>query len=376
MSRKYRAVVIDGRKVIKNAAAAMIGIAAASVIIFTAKLSGIKIGNAQPQSKSESTVWATAKAAVSKLFDPWNTISGEFAFLKYKTEEDETKTVFNESGADKKATLEKTGIVVGLSGELPIQAIDSSQKSVIGTDKNKILIKNETSYQVNTQELLAESLSFDMNGAGPKVLIVHTHGSESYTSENTDFYIQGTGDRNTDTEFNVVHVGDEMTKVFEAAGVEVIHDRTMHDQPSYNGSYASSLAAIQKYVEEYPSIQVVLDIHRDAIVYGDGTKAKVVTEINGKETAQLMFVVGTNAGGLTHDNWRENLKFAVKLQNAINKKYPSLMRGINLRRERFNGHMTRGSLIIEVGTSGNTLEEAVRGATLAAGVIADFLNGI
>ena len=376
MRRKYRAVVIDGRKVIKNTVAAMIGVAAASVIILAAKLSGVKIGEAEPQSKAESTVWANAKAAAAEMFDPWHTVSGEFAFLKYKTGEAETETVFSETDADKKAVLEKTGIVVGLSGELPIQAIDSSQNSAIGTDKNKILVKNETSYQVNTKELLEEALNIDMSIAGPKVLIVHTHGSESYTPKNTDFYIQGTGDRNTDTEFNVVHVGDEMTKVFEAAGVEVIHDRTMHDQPSYNGSYASSLAAIQKYVEEYPSIQVVLDIHRDAIVYNDGTKAKVVTEINGEDAAQLMFVVGTNAGGLTHDNWRENLKFAVKLQNAINKKYPSLMRGINLRRERFNGHITKGSLIIEVGTSGNTLEEAVRGATLAAGVIADFLNGI
>lgn len=375
MSKKYRAVIIDGRKVAKNAASAAIGIAAAALIITGARLGGVRIANMNNSAKGGGGVLAFAAEKISARLSPWNTVSGELSFLKYGGGE-ETEAVFNEIDADKEAVLPRTGMVVGSSGELPIRAIDSSQDSAIGTGNDKILIKNETQYEINTRELLNERLGLDMSKAGPKVLIVHTHGSESYTAEGKEFYIEGSGDRNTDTQFNVVYVGDKMTEVFEKAGIEVIHDRSMHDQPSYNGSYASSLAAIEKYTGEYPSIQVVLDIHRDAIVYQDGTKAKVATEIDGESVAQLMFVVGTNEGGLTHDNWRENLKFGVKLQNAINKKYPSLMRGINLRRERFNGHMTKGSLIVEVGTSGNTLEEAVRGATLAAEVIADFLSGI
>ncbi len=369
MSKKYRAVVIDGRKVIKNTVSALVGIAVSSAIIICAKVGGFRldIPEFRAPKKEKSSV-----SLADKLFDPYNIIASEFAFLKFPQEK--TQQVFNEDNADRKAVLEKTGTVVGLSGELPISEIDSSQNKAIGNDK--ILIKNETNYSVSPNELLSEELGMDMSKTGPKILIVHTHGSESYTEEGREFYIEGTGDRNTDTSFNVVQVGDKVAEVFEKAGLEVIHDRTMHDQPSYNGSYGSSLKAIEKYTEEYPSIQIVLDIHRDAIVYQDGTKAKTVTKIDGENAAQLMFVVGTNQGGLTHDNWRENLKFAVKLQSAINKKYPSLMRGINLRRERFNGHTSKGSIIIEVGTSGNTLSEAVRGATLGAEVMADFINGI
>lgn len=368
MSGKYRAFVIDGRKVIKNTVSGVLGIALAALIISGAKLGGVELSAKKDNfSESNQTV-----SRASELLSPFRAVCSEAAAFKYATAN--TEAVFSEQKGESKPTLEKSGTIVSLTGELPIKSIDSSQQKAIGTEK--ILIKNETEYSVSATELLNEEIGLDMSRQGPKILIIHTHGSESYTPEEKEFYTEGTGDRNTDTEFNVVKVGDEMTKVFEKAGIEVIHDRTMHDIPSYNGSYQSSLGSIESYTAKYPSIQVVLDIHRDAIVYGDKTKAKVVTKIGGKSTAQLMFVVGTNAGGLTHDNWRENLKLAVKLQSAINKKYPSLMRGINLRRERFNGHTTKGSLIIEVGTSGNTLSEAVRGASLAAEVIADFLNGI
>ncbi len=374
MSRKYRAFVIDGRKVIKHTVSVIIGIIASVAIIMGAKAGGVKLEMPdfnETEIERKETVTKKRDFSLSGIFNPWRIVSEEFTFLKHT---EKALPVFNEKNADKKSVLPQNGTVVGLSGELPIKEIDSSQKKAIGTEK--ILIKNETNYSVSPNELLKEKLGLDMSKTGPKILIVHTHGSESYTEEGKEFYTEGTGDRNTDTSFNVVFVGDKIAEVFERAGIEVIHDRTMHDQPSYNGSYGNSLKAVEKYTEEYKSIQVVLDIHRDAIVYQDGTKAKTATEIDGKNAAQLMFVVGTNEGGLTHDNWRENLKFAVKLQSAINKKYPSLMRGINLRKERFNGHTTKGSLIIEVGTSGNTLKEAIYGATLAAEVIADFVNGI
>lgn len=363
MKRRYKYYVINGRRLMKNAVSVAIGIGVACGIITGARLGDIRVDVPQNQEKE------VKEEEPQKSFSLKNIVLNEFQFLKYLTQ-GQTKSVFNEIDADRQV-LPKSGIIVGLSGELPIREIDSGQNKTIGSEN--ILVKNETQYSVNTKELLKEKLGLDMTVSGPKVLIIHTHGSESYTEEGKEFYIEGTGDRNTDTSFNVVRVGDKITEVFEKAGVEVIHDRKMHDQPSYNGSYQSSLNSAERFIKEYPSIQVVLDIHRDAIVYGDGTKAKTVTEINGEKTAQLMFVVGTNEGGLMHDNWRENLKFAVKLQNEINKKYPNLMRGINLRRERFNGHLTKGSLIIEVGTSGNTLNEAIRGATLCAEVIAGFL---
>ncbi|MBR2916313.1 MAG: stage II sporulation protein P, partial [Clostridia bacterium] len=338
------------------------------LIINLAKIGGVRLDiNQEIKPKQKST----SSFSVLKWFSVDEIIKSEFKILNFAVT-DKTESVFSEE--EDKITLPKGGMVVGLSGELPIKDIDAGQNRTAGSEE--VLIKNETSYSIDAEELLSEKLGLNMSGEGPKVLIVHTHGTESYSKEGAEFYVEGTGDRNTDTSFNVVAVGDKMTEVFERAGIEVIHDRTMHDKKSYNGSYASSLEAIERYTKEYPSIQVVLDIHRDAIVYSDGTKAKTVTEIDGEKVAQLMFVVGTNEGGLTHDKWRENLKFAVKLQNAVNKKYPSLMRGINLRRERFNGHTTKGSLIIEVGTSGNTLSEAIRGGERCAEIVADFLNGI
>ena len=364
--KRYKAVVIDGKKVIRNAVSGLIGVAVFMIIINIAKAGGyrleIKRETLPPKEKSTSRLSLGNWLSLDEL------VKREFRVLKFLGQ---TESVFNE---EEKIALPKTGMLVGLSGELPIRDIDSGQNRT--AKDGEILIKNETSYNVDYKELLSEKLGLNMSENGPKVLIVHTHGTESYSKEGAEFYIEGTGDRNTDTSFNVVAVGDKMTEVFERAGIEVIHDRTMHDKESYNGSYASSLKAVERYTEEYPSIQVVLDIHRDAIVYSDGTKAKLITEIDGEKTAQLMFVVGTDEGGLTHDNWRENLKFAVKLQSAVNKKYPSLMRGINLRRERFNGHTSKGSLIIEVGSSGNTLSEAIKGGERCAEIIADFLNGI
>lgn len=239
---------------------------------------------------------------------------------------------------------------------------------------SKIVIRNETNYTVDIQSLLSAPLKLDLKGKGPKVLIVHTHATESYSPKGAESYQAGVSDRSQDSSRNMIAVGDAAKAVFEKHGIEVIHDKTLHDHPNFNGSYANSLKTVEGYLKKYPSICVVLDLHRDAFVYEDGSKAKFVTEINGQKTAQLMLVVGTDAGGLDHPHWRENMKLALKIQSRILEKYPGLMRGVNLRRERFNGHTTKGSLIIEVGSSGNSLDEAVRGITLGAEEIAKLLK--
>ena len=255
----------------------------------------------------------------------------------------------------------------------PISRLDLGQKTKLGGSTSKILLGNQTSFSVNIDEKLNAPRPVNLSSDGAQILIVHTHSTESYSPDGADSYDINTGDRNTDTSKNVVAVGDAVTEIFEKRGIKTIHDRTLHDYPSYNGSYASSLQSIESIISENPSIKVVLDIHRDAIVYSDETKAAAVTEINGERCAQLMFVVGTNEGGLYHPDWGNNLTFAIQLQNKISEKYPTLMRYVNLRKERFNQHMTSGSLIIEVGTSGNSLEAAIRGASLGADVIADYL---
>ncbi len=255
----------------------------------------------------------------------------------------------------------------------PIKAIDlSPDKSRSG----KIVLGNQTSYSVDINEMLASPLSITMSVSGPKVLVIHTHATESYAPHGSTIYDITASDRSQNTDENVVKVGETFCEILNRKGIETLHDKELHDYPSFNGSYAHSLAAVEAYLKKYPSIQIVFDIHRDSIVYSDNTKAKPLTQINGKDAAQLMFVVGTDEKGLEHPHWRENIKSAIHFQHAINQKYPTLMRHINLRQERFNGHTTKASMIIETGASGNSLPEAEYGLSLAAECIADYLNEI
>ena len=185
-----------------------------------------------------------------------------------------------------------------------------------------------------------------------------------------------TGDhRTTDTRYNVVHVGDVMAEAFGEAGISVLHDRTLYDYPSYSGAYDRSLAAIQSYLAQYPSIRFILDVHRDAIEDGQGNEYKVVSAVEGEGTAaQLTLVVGSDGGGLTHDHWRENLKLAAALQEDLLAEYPTLMRPVLLRNSRYNQHATTGSLLVEVGAAGNSPEEAALSARLFAERMTEVLR--
>lgn len=239
-----------------------------------------------------------------------------------------------------------------------------------------IAIGNETSYGIDIAAMLSSKPRLSSIGNDVKILITHTHATEGYSTTGDEFYDVTASDRTQNIKENVVAVGERMAEVFETNGIKTIHDTELHDVPSFNGSYAHSLSAVQEYIKKYPTIEIVFDIHRDSIVYDDKTKAKTVTEIDGKKAAQLMLVVGTDENGLYHPNWRENVKSAIHFQNEICKKYPTLMRHINLRKERFNGHTTAASMIIEVGTSGNTLPEALNGIEFAAESIAQYLKSL
>lgn len=282
------------------------------------------------------------------------------------------KGVVLSNNEEKKDKSKEEEIQIPEENRAPIRSIDASQKI---SEAMPVAIANETSYGINIAEMIASPPTFDTSMAGPKVLIVHTHATESYAPEGAQVYDITASDRSNDTVKNVVAVGKRMTEIFEDYGIETMHDETLHDVPSFNGSYAHSLDSITKYMEKYPSIQIVFDLHRDSIVYNDKTKAKTVSEIEGENAAQLMFVVGTDENGLYHPNWRENIRSAIWFQKTIADRYPKLMRHINLRRERFNGHTCPAAMIIEVGTSGNSLEEALHGIELAAKSIAELLVG-
>lgn len=244
--------------------------------------------------------------------------------------------------------------------------ITSEVKKVI----KGVEVTNLTDFQVDPNDYVKGELAFSLDNQGPQILIIHTHTTESYSNEK---YLKDAPDRDLDEEKNIVAVGKAMAEVFEKNGISVYHDKTVHDYPSYNGAYQRAATTIRNDLEAYQGIKAVLDIHRDGITREDGTKVKLLTEINGIDTAQVMLVVGTNTN-LTHDNWRENFKFAAKIQAKAIEMYPTLMRQINLRKERFNEQMTLGSLIIEVGTNGNLLSEALEGGKDIAEVICAVLK--
>ena len=221
-----------------------------------------------------------------------------------------------------------------------------------------IRIDNATDYTIDTAQLLTEGPPQTLTKGEPQILIVHTHSSEAYTMDDFDRYTPSDNTRTQDTKYNVVRVGDALTDALRKHGLEVIHDRSIYDYPSYTGSYTRAGEAIEQYLAKYPSIAMVIDLHRDAIGSGD-VVYKTLAEDEDTPCAQTMFVVGTNHSGLEHPNWEENLKLALYLQAAVHTAHPTLQRPIKLVKERYNQQLTTGSLILEVGSNGNTLAEAL-----------------
>jgi stage II sporulation protein P len=209
---------------------------------------------------------------------------------------------------------------------------------------------------------------------GPQVLIVHTHTSEAYTPSDGNRYEASDTMRTQDPNFNILRVGDVLSAHLEEAGLSVLHDCTVNDYPSYAGAYSRSGAVVEQALAEHPSIRMVIDLHRDALC-SDTVVYKTVAELPDAEPcAQVMFVVGTDSLGLEHPDWRENLKLAVWLQNAVSQRHPTLLRPIDLVRERYNQHLSRGMMLIEIGSSGNTLPEAVRAAELLGDAMGSALS--
>lgn len=242
------------------------------------------------------------------------------------------------------------------------------------TVAGRVYISNSTDHELEIQKL-SEPFDAGLTDEEPQILILHTHGSESYTPvPGTE--IEYSGDhRTTDNRYNVVAVGDAMARVFGELGISVLHDRTLYDYPSYSGAYDRSLAAIDSYLAQYPSIHFVLDVHRDAIEDTEGNEYKVISPVEGAgNAAQITLVVGSDGSGLEHPRWMENLKLAAALQQHVSQMYPTLMRPILLRNSRYNQHATTGSLLLEMGAAGNSPEEAALAGELFARQMAELLQ--
>ncbi|MGM9937432.1 MAG: stage II sporulation protein P [Candidatus Ornithomonoglobus sp.] len=378
--RRFRTYVIT-KKTLVRAGIISGGIAAAVGFIFAAKSFAPPAVPAFSGSTDISeAILDEGMPKEDEPFDLSGFISGILGFDKDKPETiiESSSAIFDEAGRNTQSPEvsekpEKTEEPAITDPPKPVEYAGDklpSHDEIIAAHELKI--NNATNYDVDADALCAEPLEISLDNSGPEVLIMHTHTTECFTGDE----MAGESERTTDEAHNMCAVGDVIADTLESYGIQCCHDKTIHDYPTYQGSYTRALDTITSDIEKYPSIKVVLDVHRDAYVYSDGSKLRVAAEINGRETAQVMLVLGTDSMGLYHPYWQKNLSLACKVQSAANIMYPGMMRPIDLRRERFNMHVTTGSLLLEVGSNGNTLDEAMSsGEYIARALAAALLNG-
>ena len=240
-------------------------------------------------------------------------------------------------------------------------------------DGAAVAVYNLSGLDPDMASLITQPLQWQLRSGEPTVLIIHTHATESYTKQGEN-YTETSAFRTLDEGYNMISIGDRVAEILSSNGIAVLHDRDLHDYPSYNGSYADAREAIEEYLQRYPTIQLVLDLHRDAS--GDlDNQFRPVVQVDGVPTAQLMLVMGTDASGQSHPHWQENLALGLKLHMTLEAQAAGIMRPLCLRSQRFNQDMTTGSLLIEVGAAGNSHAEALRAAEQLAYAIVTLAAG-
>ena len=240
-------------------------------------------------------------------------------------------------------------------------------------------IKNNT--RQTAADIAAEAaqplpFAIEKDSAAPQVLIMHTHATEDYRLSAGLWFTPGDGARSTDRSINMCAVGRVMADTLNAAGICTLHDETLNDYPSYTGSYANSRAVVQRYLAQYPSIKVVLDVHRDAIETEGGSRMAPVCTVDGRQAAQVMIICGCDNGGSVQlPDWRQNLRFAAAWERSMEGMYPGFTRPVLFSYRFYNQDLTTGSLLIEIGGHGNNLNEALYAGQLAANGLVQALLG-
>ena len=235
-------------------------------------------------------------------------------------------------------------------------------------DQAFVQLRSDSGQSADLPAALLQPLQWELCDEEPTVLIIHSHGSESYTQ--TETYAESSPYRTLDTGYNMISIGDMLTAQLESAGIGVIHDRTMYDVPSYNNAYVQARTAIESHLKAHPSIQLVLDLHRDAATDTAGNQIRYTVATPEGEAAKLMLVLGTN-----HDGWTGNLALAAKLQVQLERLCPGISRPTNLRAQRFNQDLCPNTLLVEVGATGNTRQEALTATKLLAQAIICLASG-
>lgn len=232
----------------------------------------------------------------------------------------------------------------------------------------------ESFYELNIENLLNEGADLKIKDVSkPTVLIYHSHTTECFTLLDVGYYTKSTDLKTKDINRNMVRVGDEICKVLESRGIGVVHDREIHDE-DYNSAYDSSRQSVEKYLEEYPTIEITIDVHRDSITYKDGTKVKPTVEVGGKKAAKMMIISGCEYNRIKNfPDWQDNLHFSTAVTNELNSKYEGLMRPILFSERKYNMDLTKNSFLLEVGTEANTLDEACYSGRLFADGLSDLI---
>ena len=259
------------------------------------------------------------------------------------------------------------GLTFADNGAPSQTVIPTSPKSY--TVAGNVYIKNGSDHALDPAAFDGTFPAQPGDSTQPQVLILHTHGSEAYTMPAGQEYVSTGSFRTADDSVSVIRVGDEVAKVLSGYGISVLHDRALYDDPQYNGSYYRAEDAIEAYMAKYPSISFILDVHRDALEDKAGHQYKVVTREN-PDCAQVSLVMGSSWEG-----WQDNLRFAVAVQQHLTERHPTLMRPLTLRNSDYNEYFTPGSLLVEVGAAGNSLDEALSAARLFAQGFAEVVTG-
>lgn len=247
-----------------------------------------------------------------------------------------------------------------------------------GTPVDNFFVRDSTDSGADLALELLKDPDIHIEGDGRvEVLIYHTHTSEAYSQTAPGFYYTDMATRTQNQDMSVVAVGEELARALQARGIGVIHDKTVNDS-AYNGSYSRSWEVIQKNLEEYPGIQVTIDLHRDSMTTESGVKYKPTAQIEGRRAAQAMLLAGCDADGSWGDfpDWEWNLRLILRMQQKAQEMYPGLMRPLNFSNSKYNMNATRGSMLIEVGTEVNTVAEAKYTGQLLGEILAETLLGL
>ena len=273
-----------------------------------------------------------------------------------------------DSESEKKTASEKTSS----TGRVKEKKIKDS-----GYNEGNVYVKDGNSnYDLDIGKLLKSKAKCKIKkNAGYQVLIIHTHTTESYAAKSSSTYSTKTSPRTTDKSESVVAVADEIEKKLSKAGIRTLHITTYHDYPEYKGAYDRARKTIKKYLKKYPSIEMVIDVHRDSMTQKDGTKIKPTVKIKGKKAAQVMIITGCdNEGDLKFSGWKKNAIMAVQLQKQMADSYEGLARPLYFAPYRYNMDLTPNSLLIEFGTDVNTLAEATYSGKLVGNCLVKVLE--